>query len=299
MPELRHLRYFVAVAEELNFSRAAKRLRMAQPPLSVAIRQLEQEIGASLFHRTSREVKLTEAGEALLVGARRTLAEAESAVTAAKRTGAGELGVLRIAYNWTARFETLPALGQALRRDRPDVELFTEEMRTYLMPASLRMGTIDVALAVYPDIVSELSYRTIRRERIVAVLSSSHPLADKHAIELKALADDLVLFPRNLAPRLHDFYLNLCRSAGFEPSHAEESSRTRWTIGTWNPSTAVILPASVANDLPNGTVAVVVSHPTDLIENQLVWRADDQNPILPAFIELSTQVFPSTPTVRA
>src|SRR5262249_40348359 len=195
MPELRHLRYFVAVAEELNFSRAAKRLRMAQPPLSVAIRQLEQEIGASLFHRTSREVKLTEAGEALLAGARRTLAEAEGAVTAAKRTAAGELGVLRVGYVWSARFETLPTLGKALMRSRPDVELVTEEMRTYLMPAALRMGTIDVALALYPDVVSELSYETIRRERIVAVVSSSHRLANDPATPLRELPTDLRLFP--------------------------------------------------------------------------------------------------------
>jgi DNA-binding transcriptional LysR family regulator len=101
--ELRDLRYFVAVAEELNFSRAARRLQMAQPPLSVAIRQLEQEIGASLFVRTSREVKLTEAGETLLVGARRTLAEADAAVAAARRVGSGEAGTLRVAYKLERR----------------------------------------------------------------------------------------------------------------------------------------------------------------------------------------------------
>ena len=293
MPELRHLRYFIAVAEELNFSRAAKRLRMAQPPLSVAIRQLEQEIGASLFHRTSREVKLTEAGEALLPGARRTLAEAEGAVTTAKRTAAGELGVLRVGYVWSARFETLPTLGKALLQSRPQVELVTEEMRTYLMPAALRMGTIDVALALYPDVVSELSYETIRRERIVAVVSSSHRLADEPAIQLEALADDLVLFPRELAPRLHDFYLALCRRAGFEPKDARESTRTRWTIGTWNPSTAVMLPASVSNDLPDDTVAIPVSRPTDLLENQLVWKTGEPNPVLTTFVALSSQVFDS------
>src|SRR6516225_826703 len=116
VPELRHLRYFVAVAEELNFSRAARRLRMAQPPLSVAIRQLEQELGTSLFHRTSREVKLTEAGAVLLEGARRTLAEADHALTAARRVGAGELGWLRIGYGWYTAFETLPALGRVARR---------------------------------------------------------------------------------------------------------------------------------------------------------------------------------------
>jgi DNA-binding transcriptional LysR family regulator len=278
------------VAEELNFSRAAKRLRMAQPPLSVAIRQLEQEIGASLFHRTSREVKLTEAGEALLVGARRTLAEAEGAVLAAKRTAAGELGVLRVGYSWSARFETLPALGRALIRERPDVELVSEELRTYLMPAALRMGTIDVGLALYPDVVGELSYQTIRRERIVAVLSSRHPLSDRETVQLAELAGDLVLFPRYLAPRLHDFYLGLCRRSRFEPTEAEESSRTRWTIEAWNPTTAVILPASVENDRPEGTVAVRLSE-SDPIESQLVWRTDDQNPIVPRFVELSTRVF--------
>jgi DNA-binding transcriptional LysR family regulator len=127
MPELRHLRYFVAVAEELNFSRAADRLHMAQPPLSVAIRQLEQELGTNLFVRTSRDVTLTEGGAALLDGARRTLAEAEGAVMAARRAAAGEVGSQRIGYNWSARFDTLPVLGRALKRTRPDVELLAEE----------------------------------------------------------------------------------------------------------------------------------------------------------------------------
>src|SRR5262245_39648391 len=203
MPELRHLRYFIAVAEELNFSRAANRLRMAQPPLSLAIRQLEQEIGASLFHRTSREVRLTEAGTALLAGARRTLSEADAAVSAARRAAAGEGGRLRIGHNWSSHFETLPALGRAFAVAHPDVELLTEEMRPNRMPPALRSGTIDVALALYPDVVGELSYLPVRRERIVAVLSSSHPLAHEEAIALGALADEFLLFPREFAPRLH------------------------------------------------------------------------------------------------
>src|ERR671937_551105 len=116
MVELRHLRYFVAVAEELNFSRAAERLHMAQPPLSVAIRQLEQEVGADLLIRSSREVKLTDAGRTFLAGARRTLAELDHSLAEARRAAAGELGGLRVAFSWSARFETLPALGQAFRR---------------------------------------------------------------------------------------------------------------------------------------------------------------------------------------
>src|SRR5262245_57801841 len=142
MPELRHLRYFVAVAEELNFSRAARRLRMAQPPLSVAIKQLEAELGTELFRRSSREVALIEAGNALLPRARPTLAAAEAAVAATKRAAAGELGSLRIGFSWSARFETLPALGQAFRLERPDVELLTEEMWNSRMTLALRDGTI-------------------------------------------------------------------------------------------------------------------------------------------------------------
>src|SRR6516225_9771257 len=105
MLELRHLRYFVAVAEELNFSRAADRLHMAQPPLSAAIRQLEQELGTELLVRTTREVKLTEAGRALLHGARRTLSELDRTIAATRRAAAGELGSLRVAFSWSARFE--------------------------------------------------------------------------------------------------------------------------------------------------------------------------------------------------
>jgi DNA-binding transcriptional LysR family regulator len=291
VPELRHLRYFVAVAEELNFSRAAKRLRMAQPPLSVAIRQLEQEIGTSLFHRSSREVRLTEAGVALLAGARRTLAEAEAAVTAAQRAGAGEVGCLRVGYNWSARFETLPALGQAFAERHPDVELLTEEMRPNRIPAALRAGTIDVALALYADIVAELSYLPVRRERVVAVLSSSHPLAHEDVIDLAALADEFLLFPRDVAPRLHDFYVNLCRSAGFEPKPGGESSRTRWTIGTWGASTTGLFPQSVSTDLPEGLVAIPIAEPAERLECELVWRTDNDNPIVAAFLEVAGGVF--------
>jgi DNA-binding transcriptional LysR family regulator len=297
MPELRHLRYFVAVAEELNFSRAAERLHMAQPPLSVAIRQLEQELGTNLFVRTSREVRLTDAGMALLDGARRTLAEAEAAVTATRRAAAGEVGSLRIGYNWSARFDTLPALGQALKRTYPDVELLAEEMRPNRMPASLRAGAIDVALALYPEVVDGLAYQTVRREPIVALLSATHALAHEDAVGLEALADEFLMFPRDLAPRLHDFYVGLCRRAGFEPKLSSESARSRWTIGTWGASTAALLPASVSNDLPDGVVAVPITGLSEALEFQLAWRTDSHNPALAAFIALADGVFAPMPQV--
>ena len=294
MPELRPLRYFPAVAEELNFSRAARRLHMAQPPLSVAIRNLEDELGLTLLERSTREVRLTEAGGVFLEGAKRAVAEAD-AVAAAKRAASGEAGSLRVAYNWSARFETLPAIGQAFRAERPDVELLTEEMRPNQMLTALRGGAIDLAVALFPDVVADLSYRTIRRESVVAVLSERHPRAREDAIDLAALADEFLLFPRDIAPRLHDFYAGLCRRAGFEPKQGRDSPRTRWTLGTWDAATTALLPASVALDLPDGVVAVTITSPADQLETQLVWRTEDRNAALLAFVDVASHLANATP----
>jgi DNA-binding transcriptional LysR family regulator len=292
VPELRQLRYFLAVAEELNFSRAARRLNMAQPPLSVAIRQLEQEVGAPLFLRNSREVKLTESGAAFLDGARRTLAEADAAVTAARRAAEGELGNVRLGYSWSARFETLPALGQAFKSSRPDVELLAEEMWNGRMPAALRARTIDVAVALCPEIAGELAYAPIRSEPVMALLPAGHALAHEDEIDLAALADeDFMFFPRDLGPRLHDFLVALCRRAGFEPRRDGESFHTRWTIGSWGSDTVALVPRSVSLDLPEGVAAVRIVAPAGRLETQLVWRSDDDSPTVGAFVELSANVF--------
>jgi LysR family transcriptional regulator, benzoate and cis,cis-muconate-responsive activator of ben and cat genes len=292
MPELRQLRYFIAVAEELNFSRAARRLNMAQPPLSVAIRQLEQEIGTSLFVRSSRGVRLTEAGSAFLSGARRTLAEAEATVVAAQRAAAGEHGRLHIGYSWSARFETLPALGQAFKESRPEVELLAEEMWNGRMPDALRAGAIDVAVSLCPDVVGELTYELIRAEPVVALIAVDHELAAEDGISLAALADDeLMLFPRELAPKLHDFLVGLCRGAGFEPKQNGESFHTRWTIGTWEPHTFGLVPASAAGDLPAGVVAVGIDEPDDRLETHLICRTADESPTVAAFVAQASSLF--------
>jgi DNA-binding transcriptional LysR family regulator len=298
VPELRHLRYFVAVAEELNFSRAARKLQMAQPPLSVAIRQLEQELGAELFQRSTREVKLTEAGAALLDGARRTLAEAERAMADARRAAAGEVGSLRVAFSWSARFETLPAIGRAFRERRPDVALLTEEMWNARMAAALRGGSVDVAVALCPEIAGELAYEPIRREAVVALLGTQHALAHERAIQLDALADEaFVLFPRELAPRLHDTLIGLCRRSGFEPQVRSESFHTGWELNVLAELPVVaIVPASLGRDLPGGVVAVELSGPVDQLETDLVRRADDFSPIVASFLEVARGLFDPLPT---
>jgi DNA-binding transcriptional LysR family regulator len=294
MVELRHFRYFVAVAEELNFSRAAERMHMAQPPLSAAIRQLERELGVDLFARTTREVRLTDAGRAFLRGARRTLADAERASEDAKRAADGELGQLRIAYSWSTRFETLPALGRAFRASHPDVELLSQEMWNARMPGAFGSGSIDIALSLCPEIVAELELAPIRSERLVALLPEAHPLAGEDAIPLSALADqDFVLFPREIAPRLHDAFVAIYRRAGFEPRLRNESFHTGWDLGVLTEIPAVaIAPESVAGELPDGIVAVALSEPTDSLETCVVWRADDTSPAVAAFVAVAREGSP-------
>jgi DNA-binding transcriptional LysR family regulator len=291
--ELRHLRYFIAVAEELNFSRAAERLHMAQPPLSVAIRQLEQELGTELLLRTSREVRLTEAGRAVLDGARKTLTELDRTIANATRAAAGDLGTLRIAFSWSARFDTLPKLGQTFRAAHPGVELLTEEAWNARIPQALRSGAIDTAISLCPEIVSDLAYQPIRRERIVALLAATHPLAAEPTIPLASLRDEQqVLFPRELAPRLHDTLIGICRSAGFEPTLRPESFHTGWELHTLADLPIVALaPESVAPHLPAGVVGIPLADPADTLETALVWHPDTDTPAATEFRALAATLF--------
>jgi LysR family transcriptional regulator, benzoate and cis,cis-muconate-responsive activator of ben and cat genes len=293
VPELRHLRYFVAVAEELNFSRAAERLHMAQPPLSLAIRQLERELGAELFQRSTREVTLTEPGRAFLDGARRTLAEADRAVVSAKRAAAGDVGELRLAFSWSARYETLPALGQAFRARHPDVELLAQEMWNAQMLPALRSGGVDVALALCPELAADMAAEVVRTERVVAVLPADHPLAGEESIPLGSLAHEtFVFFPRELAPRLHDVLIGLCRRAGFEPKLTSGSFHTGWDLGIIGDSGAVgIAPKAVASRQADGVVTVALSDPADRLETSLVWRDGESSPALESLRSLAGTVF--------
>ena len=293
MLELRHLRYFVAVAEELNFSRAAERLHMAQPPLSAAIRQLEQELGTELLLRTTREVRLTEAGQTFLEGAERTLAELERARSDAQRAAAGEIGQLRIGFSWSARFETLPAIGRSFRRSHPDVSLLTEEMWNARMLPALRSGAIDLAVSLCPEITGELAYQTIRREAMLALLAQSHPLASKPELALRDLADErFLMFPRELAPRLYDFMVGLCRQAGFEPTASGDSFHSGWELQILSDVDVVALaPASVALELPEGIAAVTVGDPPDAVETAVMWPKDDPSAVSRTFRETALAVF--------
>jgi DNA-binding transcriptional LysR family regulator len=293
MLELRHLRYFVAVAEELNFSRAAERLHMAQPPLSVAIRQLEQELGTALLKRTTRDVRLTDAGRSFLDGARSTLAELERSVSEARRASSGHVGELRLAFSWGARFVTLPALGRAFRSSHPDVKVLTEEMWNARMPAALSAGLIDVAVSICPERSGEIESETIRREPVVALVTEDHELATEGEVPVQALEHEgLVMFPREFAPRLYEHIVGICRSAGFEPEIRSESFHTSWELGLLADVPVVALvPESVTHELPVGVVSLALEEPGAWIETATVWRKNDDSAVGAAFREVARGVF--------
>ena len=223
--ELRHLRYAVAVADELHFARAAARLRIAQPPLSQQIKSLEAEIGVRLFDRTSRRVGLTEAGAAFVAEARRTLASAERAVDAARRTARGETGRLAIGYIGSASYEILPPILRAFRRRVPDVTLVLEEMNSNEQSRALAAGALDLGFVRRPPpIERHIAGSVVRREPIVLAVPRDHGLAAARAIRLRQLVrEPFIVFPVRPRPSWADVALDLCRGAGFEPRVVQET----------------------------------------------------------------------------
>ena len=215
--ELRHLRYFAAVAEELHFGRAARRLGIAQPPLSQQIQRLEETLGCALFTRRPR-VALTPAGEALLAVARRALAQVAQGLDATRRAGRGEAGTLTVGFAASTMLGVLPAVVGAYRERFPAVELRLRELSTGAQTEALRDGTIDVGFLREPWPHEALVREPLLREPLVAVLPPGHPLAARRRLPLSALAEEpFVHFPREVAPTLHDQLMALCRAAGFAP----------------------------------------------------------------------------------
>lgn len=187
MYELRHLRAFRAIAEELHFGRAARRLHMTQPPLSQLLKQLENAIGEKLLNRTTRTVELTPAGREFLVHARAILEAADKAPLEAKRAASGEAGQLTIGFVPSAAYQFLPRMIRAYRQAYPDVRLYFREMVSTRQFDELGRGKIDIGLVRHPIANRRLESRVVWRESFVVAVPSSHPFGDKDAISIKAL----------------------------------------------------------------------------------------------------------------
>jgi DNA-binding transcriptional LysR family regulator len=218
--ELRHIRYFLAVAEEHHFTRAAAKVGIGQPPLSQQIKDLEAEIGTQLFHRLAHGAELTAAGEAFLQGVKEMPALAERAVKAAQRAARGETGSLRVGFTASSAFNAVvPAVIRAFRRAYADVDLTLEETNTARLVAGLQDGSLDVAF-LRPSAAGNDTFqlRLLSEEAMLVALPSSHPASAQQEVDLATLSEEpFLLFPRPIGPTLYDTVVGACRAAGFEP----------------------------------------------------------------------------------
>jgi DNA-binding transcriptional LysR family regulator len=212
------LRYFLAVAEELHFGRAAARLYISQPSLSNQIRKFERTLGTELFVRTSREVKLTAAGQALLEEAPLALAALERAAERTRLAGEGITGTVRLGYPPLASFETLGAILAAVENDNPNMTVIPSELFSAEIPGRVLAGELDIGLALHPEPMTGIRTEVLRVEPLAAQLSKRHRLAHPNSIPLADLEHEtLLLFPRELAPTYYDRIMKTCERAGFQP----------------------------------------------------------------------------------
>src|ERR1700678_1453508 len=214
----RLLRYFMAVAEELHFGRAAARLYISQPSLSNQIRGLERMLGTELFVRTSRQGELTAAGRALLEEAPVALAALERAAERARLAGAGITGEIRLSYTPMANFEMLRVILTAIENEIPNLNVIPTELFSAEIPRRILAGEQDVGLAMHAEPMRGIRSELLRIEPAAAVLSKRHRLADSSVIPLTSLQDEtILLFPRELSPAHYDHIVAACEQAGFQP----------------------------------------------------------------------------------
>lgn len=295
-PELRQLRHFVTVAEELHFGRAARRLHMTQPPLSQSIANLEDLFGAPLFVRNRRMVGLTAAGAALLPEARRILEEAAALPELVRRAASGEAGRLALSFVSTAGLGLLPDVLRRYRAAFPGVRLVLQEATSDVQFDELLSGRIDAGFVIPPqpgmhDALADgtLDYLKIIDEPLMLCAPSGLPaLAKPGPVCLRDLPPlPLVIFPRAVAPSLHDAILAAFRAAGVLPTIGQEAIQMQTIVSLVSGGMGLALvPQSVSNLMRPGVEYRALTDPAPLAETGLAWRRDNDSPVLKGFLEL-------------
>ncbi|MDD2059925.1 LysR substrate-binding domain-containing protein [Pseudomonas sp. GD03860] len=289
--ELRHLRYFIAVAEELHFGRAAQQLGISQPPLSQQIQALEQELGARLFERTNRRVALSEAGRLFLEEARRVLAQVDKAADVARRAQLGELGEMKIGFTSSAPFNSsISAAIYTFRQRFPAVHLNLNEMSSQAVADALLDESIDVGLMRPLALPENLVAAELLREPLVAIINATHPLArgSEGGLHMAALANEpFVFFARSYGSGLYAQLLSLARQAGFSPHFAQEASEAMTIIGLVSAGLGVsVLPASFQRMRMEGVVYRTLLDRDAMTAVWVVQRRQSTSAMARAFVSL-------------
>jgi DNA-binding transcriptional LysR family regulator len=290
--ELRHLWYFVAVAEELSFGRAAQRVGIAQPPLSQQIRRLEDTLGCTLFDRSGRRVRLTDAGSVLVTEARRLLADAAHTTQLMRSAGRGEVGTVTIGYWSSTLFSPLPAAVRRFRERFPDVAVRLRELYPPHHIDAIRAGAIDIAILREPEPVEGIAVLPVLVEPLVAAVPSDHRLATRRAIAPAQLRDEpFVLFPREALPGLYVKLLDLCRRAGFEPRVVQEVDAWHTIVSLVEAGIGVsLIPASFEGRRTGALVYLPLKGRPVWTTTSACWRAAGTTRPTAAFLDVLREV---------
>jgi DNA-binding transcriptional LysR family regulator len=287
--ELRHLRAFVAVADELHFGRAAANLHMAQPPLSQLIRRLEAELGLELFHRNRRRVELSQAGADLVPSAREAVAAAKRVAERAAEVADGRAGALTIGFVGSAAAGTLPEIVRRVRADAPGLRLTLRELTSARQQVALRDGSIHAGLLRERPTGAGLRSAMIEDEPLLAALPAGHRLCARRQVSVADLADEpWVLFPRAEGPVFFDRIAALCRQAGFTPRIEQEAIYMPTIVNLVSAGLGVsLVPAAMRDVAPAGLELRRVREPDARIPLVLAWRDQSAGPALRRFLALA------------
>lgn len=286
--ELRHLRYFIAVAEERHIGRAATRLHISQPPLTRQIQQLEEELDVQLFTRTPRGMDLTPTGELLLEEARNIRSIVEQAAERTQRAGQGKLGRLDIGIFGSAILDTIPAMLLAFRREFPDVKVILHNMSKDAQIAALRQRRIDIGFNRFIEPADDIANEIVLTERILVALNDNHPLAQLEAVPFQILNDNpVIVFPTGPRPSFIDKVMNMCHQKGFTPQIAQEVGNTLTGVALVASNFGVcVVPESASKlALPGVVYRPVLDPPDDSgVDLNCIYRMDDSSPLLMSFL---------------
>lgn len=296
--ELRHLRYFVALAEELHFGRAALRLAITQPPLSFAIQSLERELGLQLFERDNKRVALTEAGAAYYVEAQAILYRIERANETARSVASGNLGRLDIGFTGSMVYRHVPRIVSSFLERHPGIEVTLREQSSMEQIEGLRHGQLNAGFINTPHVPEGLAGLALPEDIFVCCLPETHPLAQRKKIALKELAGSpFIMFAREISPANYDNVIAICRQAGFEP-------RTRYAARQWLTITALvangmgvsIVPQSLTRSAIAGARFVPLSDARAVSAAHLVWHPESRTPAFQYFLDVAAAGLSGTDT---
>lgn len=290
--ELRKLRYFVALAEELHYGRAAQRLHITQPPLSMAILALEQELGVRLFDRSRRRVDLSHAGQTFLAHARALLARAGDAIELTRAADRGEVGRLTIGFMSASLYTLLPLVVRDFAARYPRVRLDLRELTIPVQIAALQRMDIDLGVLRPPVSEADVDSETLIHEPLVVALPRGHPLTKLRRVPARRLATEpFVMFQRVPGLVLHDLVLGFCQQRGFKPAVSQEATQSHAIVGLVSAGIGVALvPASAQCIRLRGLEYRPLFEKSPPVMTSLVWRRGDPSPVVAAFRKSAHQL---------